>query len=596
MIDRMLSLGRLRCRRPPAACNAGAIPPADSTSYAQVSYSSVGPERGTLVEVVPLGGVGQFGMNMMAVTASDTTLLIDAGAMFPGLDHFGVDLAVPDLSFLEQTGRQVTAVVLTHGHEDHIGAIPYVWDRIDGPIYGTPLTLALLGSKLDAHGIDPSGRLIAIAPGERVTAGAVEIEFLRVTHSMPDCVAVALSTPAGTIVHTGDFKFDDDPLDGEPPDTRRLAELGNEGILALFADSTNVAQAGHAGSEQDVVGAFEEIFARTRGKLIVAAFSSSIYRVQILVSLAVRFGRKVALVGRGMRRTAEIAERLGHLNIPPAARIRDRDVNRYGADQVLCVVTGSQGEPLAALSRIAADAHPHVTIDPGDVVVFSARAIPGNQPAIGRLKNDIARRGAEIIDDSILPVHVSGHACEEDLKRMLALVRPRCFVPIHGEYRFLARHGQVAGEATNGQTTVLIVENGDRIGFDTAGGWVKDSVSVGGVLIDNAHSGAVGNAVLRERRQLAGGGVVVLVIPLGARNSVCTGMPAVTTSGFVLDQEADAILAEAPVLARRMIEDVPDGELRDRTTLRERVRAGMEREFRKRTGRNPLVLPVIVET
>ena len=592
----MLSLGRLPCRRPPAACNAGAIPPADSTSYAQVSYSSVGPERDTLVEVVPLGGVGQFGMNMMAVTASGTTVLLDAGAMFPGLDHFGVDLAVPDLSFLEQTERRVSAVVLTHGHEDHIGAIPYVWDRIEGPIYGTPLTLALLGSKLDAHGIDSSGRLVTVTPRERVTVGAVEIEFIRVTHSMPDCVAVALRTPAGTIVHTGDFKFDDAPLDGEPPDTRRLAELGDEGVLALFADSTNVERAGYAGSEQDVAGAFEAIFARTRGKLIVAAFASSIYRVQMLVSLAVRFGRKVALVGRGMRRTAELAERLGYLKIPPAARIRDRDVNRYRADEVLCVVTGSQGEPLAALARIAADAHPHVTLDTGDVVVFSARAIPGNQRAIGRLKNDIARRGAEIIDDSMCPVHVSGHACEEDLKRMLALVRPRCFVPIHGEYRFLARHAQVAGEAMNGQTAVLVVENGDRIGFDAAGGWVKDSVPAGGVLIDSAHSGEVGTAVLRERRQLAGGGVVVLVIPLGARNLACTGMPAVTTSGFVLDHEADAILAEAPVLARRMIEDVPDGELRDRTTLRERVRAGMEREFRKRTGRNPLVLPVIVET
>ena len=273
-----------------------------------MSYSAVKFERDTLVEVVPLGGVGQFGMNMMAVTASGTTVLLDAGAMFPGLDHFGVDLAVPDLSFLEQTDRRVSAVVLTHGHEDHIGAIPYVWDRIEGPIYGTPLTLALLGSKLDAHGIDAAGRLVAVAPRERVTAGVVEIEFIRVTHSMPDCVAVALRTPAGTIVHTGDFKFDDAPLDGEPPDTRRLAELGDEGVLALFADSTNVERAGYAGSEQDVAGAFEEIFARTRGKLIVAAFASSIYRVQMLVSLAVRFGRKVALVGRGIRRTAEISK------------------------------------------------------------------------------------------------------------------------------------------------------------------------------------------------------------------------------------------------------------------------------------------------
>ena len=535
-------------------------------------------------------------MNMMAVTASGTTVLLDAGAMFPGLDHFGVDLAVPDLSFLEQTDRPVSAVVLTHGHEDHIGAIPYLWDRIDGPIYGTPLTLALLGSKLDSHGINPSGRLIAVAPRERVTAGVVEIEFIRVTHSMPDCVAVALRTPAGTIVHTGDFKFDDAPLDGAPLDTQRFAELGDEGVLALFADSTNVTRAGHAGSEQDVAGAFEEIFARTRGKLIVAAFASSVYRVQMLVSLAVRFGRKVALVGRGMRRTAEIAERLGHLDVPLAARIRDRDVNRYPADQVLCVVTGSQGEPLAALSRIAAGEHPHVTLAAGDVVVFSARAIPGNQRAIGRLKNDIARHGAEIVDDSIRPVHVSGHACEEDLKRMLALVRPRCFVPIHGEYRFLARHAQVAGEAMNGRTAVLLVENGDRLGFDAGGGWVQDSVPVGDVLIDNGHSGEVGHTVLRERRQLAGSGVVVLVIPVSPRDAACAGLPAVTTSGFVIDREADAILAEAPALARRMIDDAPDGQRTDRAALRERVRAGLERLFRKRTGRNPLVLPVIVET
>ena len=583
-------------RAPPAACNAGAIPPVDSSSNAQVSFSAVESERDTLVEVVPLGGVGQFGMNAMAVTASDTTLLLDAGAMFPGLDHYGVDLAVPDLSFLKETGRQVSAVVLTHGHEDHIGAVPYIWDRIGGPIYGTPLTLALVASKLDAHGIDFAGRLVTVAPGERVTAGAVEIEFIRVTHSMPDCVAVALHTPAGTILHTGDFKFDDDPLDGEPLDATRLAELGNEGVLALFADSTNVARAGHAGSEQDVAGALEEIFTRTRGKLIVAAFASSIYRVQMLASLAVRFGRKVALVGRGMRRTAEIAERLGHLAIPPAARIRDRDVSRYRADEVLCVVTGSQGEPLAALARIAADAHPHVTIDPGDVVVFSARAIPGNQRAIGRLKNDIARRGADIVDDATSPVHVSGHACEEDLKRMLALVRPRCFVPIHGEYRFLARHAQVASEAMNGQTAVLMVENGDRIGFDGGGGWVQGSVPVGGVLIDNAHSGEVDGAVLRERRQLAAGGVVVLLVPLGAGGAARAGVPAVTTSGFVIDREADALLAEAPALVRRMIDDAPDGERSDRAALRERVRAGMERVFRKRTGRNPLVLPVIVET
>ena len=560
-----------------------------------MSSAPFGIEREALVEVVPLGGVGQFGMNMMSVTASGTTVLLDAGAMFPGLDHFGVDLAIPDVACLERSGRRVSGVVLTHGHEDHIGAVPYLWDRIAGPIYGTPLTLALLASKLEGHGIDPAGRLVAVRPGERVSIGDVEVEFIRVAHSMPDCVAVALRTPAGTIVHTGDFKFDDTPLDGEHVDTRRLGEIGNDGALALFADSTNVSRAGRAGSEQDVAGAFEELFGRTRGKLIVAAFASSVYRVQMLASMAVRFGRKVALVGRGMRRTAEIAEQLGHLDIPPDARIRDRDVSRHAADEVLCIATGSQGEPLAALSRIAAGRHPHVKLAPGDAVVFSARAIPGNQRAIGRLKNAVARLGAEIVDDGTLPVHVSGHACEEDLKRLLELVRPRCFVPIHGEYRYLARHAQVAHETLDGRTQVLLVENGDRIAFDAGGGWVMDTIPVGNVLIDSAHGAEVAGAVLRQRRQLAGAGVVVLVIPEGARRGAGNGLPALATGGFLRDGEAEAVLAEAPALARRLLDAAPDTERNDPSALRERVRAGLEHAFRKRTGRTPLVLPLIVE-
>ena len=490
----------------------------------------------------------------------------------------------------------MAAVVLTHGHEDHIGAIPYLWDRIAGPIYGTPLTLALLASKLEGHGIDPSERLVAVKPGERVSVGAIECEFIRVAHSMPDCVAVALRTPAGTVLHTGDFKFDDAPLDGHKVDTRRLGALADEGVLALFADSTNAARMGRAGSERDVADAFEEIFRRTRGKLVVAAFASSVYRVQMLASMAVRAGRKVALVGRGMRRTAEVAERLGHLDIPPDARIRDRDVSRHPAQEVLCIATGSQGEPLAALSRIAAGRHPHVALAPGDVVVFSARAIPGNQRAIGRLKNAVARCGAEIVDDDTLPVHVSGHACEDDLKRLLALVRPRCFVPIHGEYRYLVRHAQVAHDALNGQTNVLIVENGDRIGFDAGGGWLMDPVPVDNVLIDSAHSAEVSAALLRERRQLASAGVVVLVIPGGPQNAAGDGLPAVATGGFALDTEAAALLAEAPALARRLIADASGAEGSDRSAVQERVRDGLERAFRRRTGRSPLVLPLIVET
>ena len=405
---------------------------------------ATGTEREPLLEVVPLGGVGEFGMNMMAVASASTTVLLDAGAMLPGPEHPGVDLIVPDLTFLEQSARRLSALVLTHGHEDHIGAVPYVWHLLDGPVYGTPLTLALLEPKLEAHAIDASGRLMAVAPRERVAIGSLEVEFIRVTHSMPDCVALAVHTPVGTIVHTGDFKIDQTPVDGERVDTHRLAQLGAEGVLALFADSTNIARKGYAGSERDVIVAFEEIFAGTRGKLVVAPFSSSIHRLQVLVDLAVRFDRKVAFVGRGVQQNAAAAQRLGYLDIPAGVQIRDRDVEQYAPEQVLCIATGSQGEPLAALSRIAVDAHRHVKLRRGDVVVFSARAIPGNQRAIGRLQDHIARRGADCIDASVKAVHVSGHAGEEELKLMLSLVSPRYFVPIHGEYRYLARHAEVA--------------------------------------------------------------------------------------------------------------------------------------------------------
>ena len=385
------------------------------------------------LETVPLGGCGEFGMNMMVVGCGDTALLIDAGVMFPEPGLPGVDLVLPDLTYLQQLARPPSALVLTHGHEDHIGAVPYVMPYVDGPVYGTPLTLALLNPSSEEHDIKARDRLVPIAPRERVEIGSLGVEFLRVTHSMPDCVALAVHTPVGTIVHTGDFKIDHTPIDGQAMDFHRLAELGRGGVLAMFGDSTNIDREGVTGSELDVVPAFEEIFASTRGKIVVAAFSSSIHRMQILVDLAVRFGRKVAFVGRGMVETSQIAQRLGYLRIPHGVEIRDASVKQHSAHDILCLATGSQGEPLAALSRIAIDDHRHVSLGPDDTVVFSARAIPGNEKAIGRVMNHIARRGAQVVFEGVKHVHVSGHGSEEELKLVLALVRPRYFVPIHGE-------------------------------------------------------------------------------------------------------------------------------------------------------------------
>ncbi len=386
-----------------------------------------------MLEVVPLGGLGEFGMNMLALTWGDTTIVVDAGVMFPDPELLGVDRIIPDLTYLQQKGG-AAALVLTHGHEDHIGGVPHVMPFVHGPILGTPLTLALVEPKLEEHGLKDASRLRAVRPRDHVAIGPFDIEFIRVTHSMPDCVALAIRTPAGVVVHTGDFKIDQTPIDGEHFDVHRFAQLGSEGVLALFADSTNIDRRGFTGSELEVVEAFEEIFTSANGRIIVAAFASSIYRMQILVDLAAQFDRKVAFVGRGMIQNSEVAQRLGYLRIPAGVQIRDSEIGGYPAQDVLCLSTGSQGEPMSALSRIAIDDHRHVKLSPDDTVVLSARSIPGNEKAIGRVMNHIARRGASVIYEGIKHVHVSGHGSEEELKLMLSLVRPRYFVPVHGEY------------------------------------------------------------------------------------------------------------------------------------------------------------------
>src|SRR5918994_5505923 len=445
------------------------------------------------LEIVPLGGVGEFGMNMMVIACGDTAIIVDAGVTFPEPELLGVDLIIPDFRPLER--YTISALILTHGHEDHIGAVAHVLPHVKGPVYGTAFTLALVENKLDEAGEAIKGRLVRIKPRERVTIGSFVVEFLRVTHSMPDCVALAIETPRGVVVHTGDFKIDQTPLDGEHVDFHRIAQLGAAGVEVLLADSTNIERRGVSGSGVGGGGAFEEIFTSAKGKIVVAMFASSIYRMQILADLAAQFDRQLAFVGRGVIDNSEIAQRLGYLRIPAGVQIRDSDLRNFPAQDVVCICTGSQGEPQAALSRIAIDDHRHVRLEQEDVVVFSAREIPGNEKAIGRVMNHVAKRGSELITDDMKHVHVSGHGSEEELKLVLSLVRPKYFVPIHGEYRQLARHARIASRVSRG-TKVLLAENGDVLRFDQDGGRVAGKVPAGRILIDGTRTGEVGDEVL----------------------------------------------------------------------------------------------------
>jgi ribonuclease J len=545
------------------------------------------------LELIPLGGLGEFGMNMMLVACGDTAILVDAGVMFPEPDMLGVDLIIPDLRPLLQQYR-IQALVLTHGHEDHIGAVPHVVGYFEGPIYGTKLTLAFLEPKLEEHGAEVRARLTEVRPRDRVTVGSFTIEFLRVTHSMPDCVAVAIHTPAGVVLHTGDFKIDQTPLDGQHVDFQRFAQLGAEGVLVMMGDSTNVDRKGVSGSERDVVDGFEEVFTSARGRIVIAMFSSSLYRMQILVDLADQFDRKVAFVGRGVMDNSQIAMRLGYLRVPPGVQIRDSDIKSYQAQDVAIICTGSQGEPQAALPRIAIDDHRHAKLDQDDVVVFSAREIPGNEKAIGRVMNHIAKRGADIVYEGIKHVHVSGHGSEEELKLMLSLVRPRYFVPIHGEYRQLARHARIAKSVSPG-TKAVLAENGDLIRIDEGGARVTGKVPAGRILIDGTRSGEVGDEVLRDRRHLAGDGLVVPVVAINRQSGMLEETPDVITRGFVLDARTEALLKEIPGLVGAAIEGASVEERTDPGLMKEKIRVDLQRFFRKRSGLRPFVLPVVME-
>jgi len=549
------------------------------------------------LQIVPLGGLGEFGMNSMALRYGDDIIVVDAGMMFPDAELLGVDIVTPDFSYLEQHAAMVRGLILTHGHEDHIGGIPYLLSVLNIPIYGTEFTLALVERRLEEHDMLEETKLNAVKPGDRIRLGPFEIDFIRVTHSIVSSVALAITTPLGVIIHTGDFKVDPTPTDNELFDLHTLAEYGKRGVLLLLSDSTNVDRPGYTESERAVRPRLEELFTRSERRLIISCFSSSIHRLQQILDLADEYGRKVAFLGRSMLSVTEIAHNLGLLTVPDSTLLRPQDIMQMAPEKVAVVVSGTQGEPMSALSRVAVDNHKHLYLQPGDTVVFSSRIIPGNEKAIYRLMNHVARRGAELVYGNMKPpIHVSGHASEEELKLVLNLVRPRYFVPIHGEYRQLSRHASLAQHLRSaGMDETFVLETGETLEVDHLGARRGEKVTVGRVCIDSGSlDDVVEDIIIRDRRHLSEDGFVLPIIAINKHTGRSEGLPEIVSRGFV-GGDGSGILQEARGVVARTLDASTAEERGDWGVMQEKIRQDLKRFLNKETQRRPLIMPVILE-
>jgi ribonuclease J len=550
------------------------------------------------LQIIPLGGLGEFGMNSMAVRYGDDIIVLDAGMMFPDAELLGVDIVTPDFTYLEENAALVRGLILTHGHEDHIGAVPFLLAQLDIPVYGTPFTLALVERRLEEHQMLDRARLHRVKPGQKLELGPFSIEFVHVTHSIVQCVALAITTPLGVIIHTGDFKVDPTPTDNELFDLHTLAAYGKRGVLLLLSDSTNVDRPGYTESERAVGPRLEDLFVRAPRKLVLTCFSSSIHRLQQIVDLADEYGRKVAFIGRSMMATTEIAHDLGLLTIPNGILLRPQDVMQSVPNKVVAIVSGTQGEPMSAMSRVAVDNHKSLSIEPGDTVALSARIIPGNEKAIYRMINHLARRGADVVYGSMNPpIHVSGHGSAEELRLVLNLVRPKYFVPVHGEYRQLAKHAQLAGHLSHwGLEGTFVLESGETLEVDTAGARKGEPVTVGRVCIDSGTlDEVVEDMVIRDRRHLSEDGFVLPIIAINKHTGKCETLPEIVSRGFMSMEESSEVLAEAQKVVLRTLESSTAEERGDWGVMQEKIRADLKRFLVKQTSRRPLIMPVILE-
>ncbi|MBX5458572.1 MAG: ribonuclease J [Thermogemmatispora sp.] len=547
------------------------------------------------IRLIPLGGLGEVGKNMMVIEYGEDIIIVDAGLMFPDDEMFGVDLVIPDTTYLQDKKQRIRAILITHGHEDHIGGLPYVLPALDfPPVYATRLTQGLIQVKLKEHKLQDRAIVKMVAPGDKVKLGKCTAEFFHVNHSIPDAVGIVIHTPVGTVVHTGDYKFDHTPVDGQPADFGTLARIGTEGVLVLLGDSTRVESPGYTPSERVVSDSLDKIFANAPGRILIATFASLISRVQQVVDTAVRYGRQVALVGRSMVSNVQMAIDLGYLNIPKHTLIRAEDINKLPPERIVIICTGSQGEPTSALTRIANQDHRLVRIQPGDTVILSATPVPGNEKMVNRTINNLFRQGAEVFYQGVSPVHVSGHAAQEELKLMLSMIRPKFFVPIHGEYRQLMLHAKLAASLGIPADHIVIAEDGDVIEVTKNAIHAVGHVSCGNVYVDGLGVGDVGQIVLRDRQVLAQDGILMAVLTVDKETGRPLAGPDIISRGFVYMRDAEELLASA---RERVLESFVglNGHASDWSFVKDKIKHTLSEFLYEKTHRRPMVLPVVME-
>ena len=546
------------------------------------------------IQIIPLGGLGEIGKNMMAIKYQDSIVVIDAGLMFPEDELLGIDMVIPDISYLVENKEKVKAILLTHGHEDHVGALPYVLREINPPVYGSRLTIGIVEGKLKEQNLG-NVQLNIVRPRDKIKAGIFEIEFFRVSHSIPDCMGLAIHTPIGIVLHTGDFKLDQTPVDGQVTDFGKMAELGEKGVMVMMSDSTNADRNGFTMSEKVVGQTFEELFGKCTGRIIVTTFASNIHRIQQVISTAERFGRKVSIVGRSMINNVKIASALGYVDIPEGILVEMEEIEHYPSDKMVVVTTGSQGEPMSALTRIASADHRWVGILPGDTVIISATPIPGNEKLVSRTIDLLYKQGAEVIYEKMSGVHVSGHASQEELKIVLNLIKPKYFIPVHGEYRHLMKHAHLAESLGMSRSRVFVAENGQIIEIGKKKASITGKVTAGKVLIDGLGVGDVGNIVLRDRKQLSQDGIMIVVVTIDKEMGEVVAGPDIVTRGFVYVRESEELIENAKLRVREAMDICFQKNITEWALIKTQIREKLGKSLYERTGRRPMILPIIME-